>query len=382
MIKYFTYYSFGGYKDIYVGSDSDYADASYFVPLLNVWKKSNKPENVDKLAKAEKLKQVELITKSNAAGFPADCNLMFSHGGYSAIYRTLSDGRTCLCIRDIPNGTKDEEGRDIPFTFMFLADSEESIDKLDVFALQYLTNIKETNSLIASAITYDYIINGFKFDLVKLDSLFSSDLKYQSKLIHRCSYVDYLLVGSYSQISLAVKEQDLDARKVNAVFDSERLIGGELDYKKVPLSELEEAEKLESDHDSEPDEVVSVRFPDLTNKSEDSSTRQSVTENQVVHPMELHYQEIVQRLSCLASKDDIESLKSLIINLPDANNDNFDKILSTLETMKQSTESSKIALAQDNIHSLFKNQSYFTSRTYIISICCLIVGIVLGALIF
>lgn len=406
MIKYFTYYSFGGYKDIYVGSDSDSADASYFIPLLNVWKKSDKPENVEKLAKAESVKQVELITKSNSAGFPTECNLMFSHGGYCAIYRTLSDGRTCLCIRDIPNGTKDEEGRDIPFNFMFLADSGESIDKLDFLALQYLATIKETNSLIASAITYDHIINGYKFDLAKLDSLFSSDFESQSNLKHRAFYVDYLLVGSRNQISLALKEQELDAKKVNAVFDSERLIYGGLEMvteqsnladnsddlatvnskgnrkfqKETRIVESGETEKLESNQDVEHEKSVSVKHSELTNKSEDISTERSVVEEikeeTVAHNMELKCQEIEQRLSCLASKDDIESLKSLINKLLRESNYNHDKIQSTLETLQRSTELPSIVSAQNDIPNLFKN------RTYLIAIGCLIVGVVLGALIF
>ncbi len=406
MIKYFTYYSFGGYKDIYVGSDSDSADASYFIPLLNVWKKSDKPENVEKLAKAESVKQVELITKSNSAGFPTECNLMFSHGGYCAIYRTLSDGRTCLCIRDIPNGTKDEEGRDIPFNFMFLADSGESIDKLDFLALQYLATIKETNSLIASAITYDHIINGYKFDLAKLDSLFSSDFESQSNLKHRAFYVDYLLVGSRNQISLALKEQELDAKKVNAVFDSERLIYGGLEMvteqsnladnsddlatvnskgnrkfqKETRIVESGETEKLESNQDVEHEKSVSVKHSELTTKSEDISTERSVVEEikeeTVAHNMELKCQEIEQRLSCLASKDDIESLKSLINKLLRESNYNHDKIQSTLETLQRSTELPSIVSAQNDIPNLFKN------RTYLIAIGCLIVGVVLGALIF
>lgn len=39
MIRYYTYYSCGGYKDLYIGADTDLVDARYFVPLLNVWKK-------------------------------------------------------------------------------------------------------------------------------------------------------------------------------------------------------------------------------------------------------------------------------------------------------------------------------------------------------
>lgn len=380
MIKYFTYYSFGGYKDIYVGSDSDSADASYFIPLLNVWKKSDKPENAEKLAKVENVKQVELITKSNSFGFPAECNLMFSHGGYSAIYRTLSDGRTCLCIRDIPNGTKDEEGRDIPFNFMFLADSEESIDKLDVLALQYLATIKETNRLIASAITYDYVINGFKFDLAKLDSLFSSDFESRSNLKHRPSSVDYLLVGSSNQISLAVKEQELDSKKVNAVFDSERLIYGGLDYKKNPsmvtdqsnpADNLDDVTTVDSDDDSKSDKETPIE-----DNSSEPSVVEEIKKEKIAHDMELKFQEIEQKLSCLASKDDIESLKSLINKLSKDTNHILDNIQSTLETLQLPTELPAVAPAQNDIHILFKN------RTYLITIVFLIVGVVLGALIF
>ena len=55
MIRYYTYYSCGGYKDLFIGSDVDQADASYFIPLLNVWKKSDKPGMAEKIKRAEML---------------------------------------------------------------------------------------------------------------------------------------------------------------------------------------------------------------------------------------------------------------------------------------------------------------------------------------
>lgn len=412
MIRYYTYYSCGGYKDLYIGSDQDPVNASYFIPLLNAWKKSNKPENVDKIARAENVQHVELISKGNSAGFPTECNLMFSHGGYRAIYRTLSDGRTCLCIRDIPNEAKDEEGRDIPFNFMFLADSEESIDKLDVLALQYLSTINETNSLIASAITYEYVINGFKFDLAKLDSLFSWDSESRSNLNHRASYVDYLLVGSRNQTSLAVKEQGLDTKKVNAVFDSGRLIYGGLDYKETPsmvtnrsnsednsddvtsvdskeecksdklnpIVESEETGEIGSNQDIENKETASVLIPELTNKFEVNSTEPSeadeIKSEMAAHYTELKLQEILQKISSLASKDDIESLNSLINKLSKDSNCILDDIRNTLKTLQLSTELPTFTSEQNDVHILFSN------RICLIAISCLIVGTVLGALIF
>ena len=74
MIRYYTYYSCGGYKDLFVGSDLDQADASYFIPLINVWKKSNKPEMAEKIARAEGVQHVKLITNTDSFGFPTECD--------------------------------------------------------------------------------------------------------------------------------------------------------------------------------------------------------------------------------------------------------------------------------------------------------------------
>lgn len=230
MIKYFTYYSCGGYKDIYIGSDKDSAPSSYLIPLLNIWKKSNKPENAEKIARAESVQHVELITKSNSAGFPSECNLMFSHGGYCAIYRTLTDGRVCLCIRDISNGATDEEGRETPFNFLFLADDQESILKLDRLAVEYLSNDNEINESIAHAISYDYKVNGVKFDLSELNSLLPPKSESSSALYHEAGTIDYLKIASRLQLPVALKEQNLVPKTVKSVWGSAGTIYGGLQF--------------------------------------------------------------------------------------------------------------------------------------------------------
>ena len=39
MLRYYSYYSVGGYKDFYLGSNADQFDASYYLSLLPVWEK-------------------------------------------------------------------------------------------------------------------------------------------------------------------------------------------------------------------------------------------------------------------------------------------------------------------------------------------------------
>ena len=194
-----------------------------------MWKKKNNPKDTEKIARAESVQQVELITKNNPAGFPTECNLMFSHGGYRAIYRTLSDRRACLCIRDIPNTNKDEEGRDIPFNFLFLADGEESIRQLDGFAIAYLSKSEEINDTIEKAISYDPIVNGFKFDLTGLNSLVSANCDNSKALSHQADAIDYLMIASRSQIQITLKEQAIVLNMVKFACDDNGTFHGHLD---------------------------------------------------------------------------------------------------------------------------------------------------------
>lgn len=198
---------------------------------------------------------------------------------------------------------------------------------------------------------------------------------------------------------------------MNAIFDSGRLIYGGLDYKETPsmltdqsnhednsddattvdskvnrvfdketpIVESEETEKHESNQDFENEKSVSVKLSDLTNTSEDNSIEPSIEEinkETVTNDMELEFQKFEQSISNLASKDDIESINSLINKLSKDSKYEFDKIQNTLKTLQFSAELPTIASEQNDVHILFK------SRTSLIAIVCLIVGAVLGALIF
>lgn len=411
MVRYYTYYSCGGYKDIYIGSDQDVADASYFIPLLNVWKKSNKPENAEKIARAENVQHVELISKNNSAGFPSECNLMFSHGGYDAIYRTLKDGRACLCVRDIPNGAKDEEGRDIPFNFIFLADGQESIEKLDGLALEYLSNSTSINEFIANAISYDYIINGLKFDLTKLDSLLSTRSNSSAELNHQAGTVDYLKIASHNQVAMALKEQCLDRNMVKSAWDSEGIFYGSLHYNEKPKAEniedtteqvskdtqsidrptlateetvMENSGNVHHAYDSPVSSFDKTReenpFPEsttVTNGNTSDDSVESLTASDISSIIDFHYRELEQKLSLLAKNEDIETIKTLLEKISTDNSSPFINISSILNNLQELSASiSLIASRQDAFQTKTKNMFYA------IATGCLIVGFILGALIF
>lgn len=392
MIRYYTYYSCGGYKDIYVGSDSDSADASYFIPLINVWKKNNKPSDIEKIARAESVQQTELVTKNNPAGFPSECILMFSHGGYNAINRTLIDGRVCLCIRDISNGAKDEEGRDIPFNFMFLADGKESIARLDGLALEYIARSKEINALIADAISYDHIINGIKFDLSKFNQLFSIECAAVSELSHKAGTVEYLIVDSRDQFTMALAEQGLDSDMVNSALDSDGLFCGRMRYMKGTHETSEEMESsddmkaidsddalettcIAEDKGQEENEPAELHEAGTEVKSDNSQSCDVVSKfDSDIAP---RIQQMEQQLSILATAAELDSVHSELEMLSDKFDDKLNEILQGLKDIKQqSSILPVISPPQGKAFPVLKNKSI------LIAIGCLIVGFILGALIF
>jgi hypothetical protein len=108
MIKLYAFYSIGGYKDLYLGELKPDCSSTYFLPLLSIMKKRNKEEEREIVANLEALPKIERITSSNSYGFPQECSMLFSHGGYILLYKTLNDGRSCLVLRDLTSSTKDD----------------------------------------------------------------------------------------------------------------------------------------------------------------------------------------------------------------------------------------------------------------------------------
>ena len=406
MIRYYTYYSCGGYKDLYIGADTDQADAHYFVPLLNVWKKSEKPEMAEKVARAENVQHVRLITNTDNVGFPSECNLMFSHGGYKAIYRTLKDGRTCLCIRDISNNSKDEEGRDIPFNFLFLADGDDSINKLDTLALHYLKNESQINSMIADAISYDPFINGLKFDLSKLSKLFISDSDATLyKLDHKDESIDFIIIGSRKQYPTTLSEQGIEKSMVNAMIDSAGIFYGAIDYHNKPFIKNEEQVANESeirDIEKSCNDVVPIADkvnPSMKTENDESSLvkeeiKQSNPETEVglsaydgdvkneeiadlKHTIESSTRIICDALSSLAAKKDIDNLQNVLDKLSGTNQENAKTILNTIK---------ESVITQNALPVIVPNEKSFAQlwnkKNLMISVLILIVGFILGALIF
>lgn len=222
MIRVYGYYSCSGYKDLYLGSNLDSNNPTYFLPMLPIMKFRDLPEEEAKILELEKLPQIHHITAQESYDFPTECRRMFSHGGYHIIYRTLMTGDLCLAIHDIPNNQKDEEGRDTPFNLLFLAtrDAQNDILLLDRFAIALKNEYQKYITLCSTLFSYDLKSNGIKFDLPRLFDALNNTNKLDKEIVHNANSVVYLMLyaGSNKDVQIALREQDLFEIRVNSMI--------------------------------------------------------------------------------------------------------------------------------------------------------------------
>lgn len=393
MIRYYAYYSCGGYKDMYLGNSSDSVAFTYFLPLLRIWKTGKKKEYSKKLEQVKDLQLIEIVTQINDFDFPKQAKTFFSHGGYKVVYQTLGNGDTCLCVRDITNDAKDEENRDIPFNVLITASGEEDIKKLDAFALHSMAHIVDTYEAFSHLFTYDPIINGIKYNLDLANDLIKKVPLPQKQLQHENNRIVFLVVDVLSMAQKAFDELDISRSQVDFITDNSGNSKGALKYqiqstcidKKIE----QESNKYVENTDCQSCETVE---PDTPPKiANDSSTNQPTLAN-VVSNREKETDVNQHKDECF------NELKTIVLTLQDSLSSN----ISSIEEIKTFVSNSrhedvlnKILLEIEKFQGTHNNQSLNTTKAEIdnntitlpnaqlLRICIsFIIGILLGAIIF
>jgi hypothetical protein len=73
MLRYYSYYNVGGYKDMFLGDSNMKTDKTYFLPLLPIWKKKASAGDSDLAAKVkslEALTSIKIVTRDESYGLP------------------------------------------------------------------------------------------------------------------------------------------------------------------------------------------------------------------------------------------------------------------------------------------------------------------------
>lgn len=172
MLHFYTYYSVGGYKDMYLGNDGQKEEKRYYLPLLPVEKAQAKENNdATLMAKVEHqlaLPTIELLTNDNRFGLPRLANKITTHGGFVVIFTHLEGEKFFIVLRGIQGSDKDENGRPIPFLMSFLSDSTGDLQKMRRLA-GYLAQYTQTaKKELAAFLHYDPLENGLCFEQARM----------------------------------------------------------------------------------------------------------------------------------------------------------------------------------------------------------------------
>lgn len=230
MLKYYSYYNVGGYKDMFLGDSSMKADKTYFLPLLPVWKKKANAGDKELAAKVESLEtspSIKVVTGDESYGLPRSAKTLFSHGGYKVILTSSDSGEAIFAIRDIESSSKDESGRTIPFLLVIVGSTENDKKTLEKVAVYASSHLETFSKKISSLFSYDSEKNGLAFALSALTSYIpkiaeqsnNSLLTMQGETEIECKKLDVplLLVPEGINRSLALQEQGLSGKKVNVI---------------------------------------------------------------------------------------------------------------------------------------------------------------------
>ena len=184
MLRYYTYYSVGGYKDLYLGNSEMNDDFTYYLPLLGLQKRRAESNGdlilIQKVRTLDSLSKINVVNKSSTYGFPELASRLVSHGGYKLIYTHLNDGHYVLTLRDIIGESKDASGHPVPFLIMIVADNYTDAQKLATIAAYWSNHMESVSYKVASMLVYDKDVNGIKFCLHQYNSFLDSCCNKQS----------------------------------------------------------------------------------------------------------------------------------------------------------------------------------------------------------
>lgn len=256
MIKFYAYYSCGGYKDMYLANSEMLIDYTYYLPLLPIWQSAEnlKPKDAERLTESKNLTMIQLITSERNWGFPKEAELFFSHGAYRAIYRSLDTEGSCLGLTGLDNGENDEFGRSIPFCMVITADKSDT-GRLDALALMCIKKPKEMWKAIGKLLCYSPEMNGLRFNLNAANSIIQNAFKENNGMLeHHSGKINYLLIPSLLDLDKALKEQQLNRNFIDFVCTLQGESEGGLRYKStvsiLEMSNTEtEVKRIEETHD-------------------------------------------------------------------------------------------------------------------------------------
>lgn len=230
MLKYYSYYSVGGYKEFFLGDFENNAEYTYYFPLMSILEDESKNTEsvVERVEKLKSLPKIEQLSENNTFGLSKLAQTLFTEDGYKLIYRHLEGEISALAIRDVSNNATDDMGKPIPFLFVITGEGRKDVQNLDLLAAYMANNLTKAQASIAGFIGMNNELNGLEFSLSQCNAWVNDILKEQQTKNVITTEGTVAVRGTEGAVSLlvlpnnwteqeAVAEQELNGKKVVSV---------------------------------------------------------------------------------------------------------------------------------------------------------------------
>jgi len=226
MIRYLAYYSFGGYKDMMLGTSDNKHDVTYYSPFLHPWRKGEMKDfderTIRQLEQLDKLGQIEIMGQDSSYQMPKTARTLSSRGGYLLACCNLEDGTCSVAVRNIVNETKDEFGRPIPFMMQIVMDDARQADRLSAYMRNHLEN---TKTALGALLSYNPNLNCLQFELSKANLFVEEAVSIHDIELSTSRPVRTIVVSNSMNLDYSLKEIGFNRNDVfKAYYESGRQI--------------------------------------------------------------------------------------------------------------------------------------------------------------
>lgn len=240
MIKYFTYYSFGGYKDMFIGSDKTEADYTYYSPFFNQWEQGlldikNNPRLLEQMEQLKELEKITIVTKSNADIMPNGANVFVTHSGFKLACCDLGNGQYTIAIKDLSGDMKDECGRVIPFMLQIIGDN---LIEISCIVNHIRTNMDDFEDKMSKLFCYNPVLNCLQCNVgmlnMEIKKILSNKLSQQDYEGEDKFRIKQIVVSEGIELQYVMKEIGMSVYDVKVAYNT----CGEIIYKGTETSHI------------------------------------------------------------------------------------------------------------------------------------------------
>lgn len=170
-IKYFAYYSVGGYKDMYLGNSEMEEECTFYSPFYAQWKNNTLSDNFvnrmkEQLEYLDNQTHIKILTALDE-DLPKDASRFVSHSGFKLACCTLNNGTTTIALKDLNGNAKDENERSIPFMLQLVSDDTNT----QIALADYIrTHLETEEEFFANLFEYNASYNCLQFNIAKLNA--------------------------------------------------------------------------------------------------------------------------------------------------------------------------------------------------------------------